>query len=124
MNKRSILVRLQHKLASDSGETIVETLVSVLVSSLALLMLATAIGASVNIVMRSREYMQQFYTAEASMVEKSQKAGSTPTKKGYTTEVPIQQKVSAPSTTPTPLSSGQVDVYSTEDNTVSMYRGE
>lgn len=62
--------------ASNSGETLVETLISVLISSLALLMLATAIGASVNIIMRSRDSMQNFYNGEGKMIKSAQGSGS------------------------------------------------
>ena len=58
--------------ASSSGETWVETLVSVLISSLALLMLATAIGTSVNIVMSSRDRMEEFYGGESEMIKGAQ----------------------------------------------------
>lgn len=56
------------KLRNESGETLVETLVSVLISAIALLMLATAIGTAVNIIMSSRDKMEGFYTDESSML--------------------------------------------------------
>ncbi len=66
-------------MADDSGETMVETLVSILISSLALLMLATAIGASVNIVMSSRDRMEQFYNGEGSMIQNAEASSSSST---------------------------------------------
>jgi len=53
-----------------------ETLVSILISSLALLMLATAIGSSVNIVIRSRNYMSDYYEEESSMIGGSSTPGT------------------------------------------------
>lgn len=68
--------KLASVVASNSGETLVETLISVLISSLALLMLATAIGASVNIIKRSRDSMQNFYNGESKMIRSAQGSGS------------------------------------------------
>ena len=75
--KTSKLVRmLQQKLQGQRGETIVETLVSVLISALSLLLLATAIGTSVRLVLVSRTKMEDHYEAESSLVS------STETKSG------------------------------------------
>ncbi len=68
--------RFTNVVASDSGETMVETLVSILISSLALLMLATAIGTSVNIIMTSRDSMEAFYDGESEMIENAQDSSS------------------------------------------------
>ena len=49
----SMKKRALRKLKSRSGETLAETLVSVLISALALVMLAGAIGAAKNIIANS-----------------------------------------------------------------------
>ena len=51
------------KLKSRKGETISETLVALLISSLALTMLAGAITASANLVEKSRTKMDSYYAA-------------------------------------------------------------
>ena len=55
------------KLRGASGETIVETLVSILISALALMVLATVIGTSVRMVDQSRNHMNEFYKAESQL---------------------------------------------------------
>ncbi|MBO7675098.1 MAG: hypothetical protein J6S63_08830 [Atopobiaceae bacterium] len=64
----SILRRTLHKLLSGSGETMVETLVSILISSLALLMLATAIGSSINVILTSTRHIETFYSDQSALV--------------------------------------------------------
>lgn len=56
------------RLASTRGETIVETLIAVLISSLALLMMATAIGTAVNMIKTSRVTMEATYSDESGMI--------------------------------------------------------
>lgn len=50
-----------NKLMDQSGETLVEALVAILVSSIAMLMLATAIGSAVNIVKSTNVEMARYY---------------------------------------------------------------
>ena len=57
------------KLGSRAGETITETLVSVLISALALVMLAGAITAASNIIKRSRNALSEYYAANEVMAE-------------------------------------------------------
>ena len=52
-----------------SGETIVETLVSILIGSLALLMLAAAIGSSSRIITQSKKTMDEHYSSESALVD-------------------------------------------------------
>jgi hypothetical protein len=52
------------KECSESGETLVEVLVAVLVSALCLLMLATAVGISSNIVNQGRSVANSYYEKE------------------------------------------------------------
>ena len=54
--------KLMSKLRSVAGETIGETLVALLISALALTMLAGAIGAANNIISRSNKAMNDYYT--------------------------------------------------------------
>lgn len=51
------------RLKSKSGETIGEVLVALLISSLALLMLAGAITSSTNLVEKSRKNQEKYYAA-------------------------------------------------------------
>lgn len=110
------LIKAHLKLIDERGETIVETLISVLVSSLALLMMATAIGTSVNIVLQSRGRMERFYQDENTMVGSSIE-GTDSSSVGYTTDVAIRTKE-------VPETSGSLKVYSTTDGSVSLYKGE
>lgn len=55
--------RLRAKLQSRAGESISETLVAMLVAALALTMLAGAITTSRDIIMRTRERLDVYYTA-------------------------------------------------------------
>lgn len=55
--------RLKAKLRGQSGETIAETLIALLISALALTMLAGAIGAAARVVTRSENKMQAYYQA-------------------------------------------------------------
>ena len=54
---------LKGKLYSCAGETIAETLVALLISALALTMLAGAIGTANRIITRSETQMQAYYQA-------------------------------------------------------------
>ena len=56
------------RLTSESGETLTETLVSILITSLALLLLATAIGTAVRIVTRSKSRMSEYYLHESNLI--------------------------------------------------------
>ena len=115
MNNKLFLSKVQLMLGNERGETIVETLISVLVSSLALLMLATAIGTSINIVLQSRDRMEVFYQSENAMIENSIE-GTDSSSVDYTTDVAIRTKE-------VPETSGSLNMYSNEDGSVSLYVG-
>lgn len=66
MNNRFIA-----KLKSRAGETIGETLLALLISSLALVMLAGAISASANMVNASSAKMTEYYQQDAELAERS-----------------------------------------------------
>lgn len=53
--------RILKKLGSEQGETLAEALVAILISSLAMLMLSTAISGSFGIVKNSIEVMETYY---------------------------------------------------------------
>lgn len=55
------------KIKAISGETLVETLVTILISALALMVLATVIATSVRLVDQSRAHMDEFYKAESDL---------------------------------------------------------
>ncbi len=54
--------RIMRKLQSVSGETVAEVLISLLISALALAMLATMIQASSNMITTSKTKMKEYYT--------------------------------------------------------------
>jgi hypothetical protein len=56
---------IKHKLHSKAGESIGETLIAVLISALALLILAGAIGAATRIMTRSNAAVKEHYDADA-----------------------------------------------------------
>ena len=53
---------------SETGETLVETLISILVCAIAILMMSTAIGSSVNVVQSTRKHMEDYYKNESEMI--------------------------------------------------------
>ena len=62
MDKTAIGRKLSHhKLHSQAGESIAETLIALLISSLALIMLAGAISASVRVIERSKSAIEEYY---------------------------------------------------------------
>ena len=56
---------IKHKLHSQAGESIGETLIAVLISALALVILAGAIGAATRIITRSNAAVKEHYDADA-----------------------------------------------------------
>ena len=60
---KDIKRKVNNKLKSKAGESIAETLVALLISALALVMLAGAVTASANIIMLSREKLGRYYDA-------------------------------------------------------------
>lgn len=56
---------IKHKLHSKAGESIGETLIAVLISALALVILAGAIGAATRIITRSNAAVKTHYDADA-----------------------------------------------------------
>lgn len=58
--------RLKRKLNSHAGETISETLIALLISALALVMLAGAITSAMHMITKSRDKVQDYYAANES----------------------------------------------------------
>ena len=57
-----MMKKLKKKLNSRAGESIGETLLSLLIAALALVMLAGAISASSNVITSSRDKLEKYYT--------------------------------------------------------------
>jgi Tfp pilus assembly protein PilV len=57
----------QRKIKNQSGETIAETLVALLISSIALMMLASMINSTVNLVTKSEAKMGDYYAKNAEL---------------------------------------------------------
>jgi Tfp pilus assembly protein PilV len=64
------------KLRSRAGETLTETLVALLISVLALLMLAGAVTSATRVITRSKDKMTQYYAADAGLANRTA-AGSS-----------------------------------------------
>ena len=63
------------KLRSRAGESIGETLVALLISSLALLMLAGAVSSAKNVVTTSKQAMTEYYEAGAKLAAHTKNDG-------------------------------------------------
>ena len=59
---------IRKKLKSTAGESLAEVLIALLISALALVMLAEMINASANMIMRSRKTMEDYYTETPAQV--------------------------------------------------------
>lgn len=73
---KRVINQAQRKTKSQSGETIAETLVALLISSIALMMLAGMINSTVNLVTKSEAKMGDYYTQNAEL-ENSEASRST-----------------------------------------------
>lgn len=65
-----MLKRLRSRLRNNRGESLTEVLVAVLISSIALLMLASMVGTTQDLVRRSKEATQNYVSASNLLVEK------------------------------------------------------
>lgn len=59
------------KLKCQRGETLVEVLVAILISSLGMLMLAMSISSTISIVTSSKTVMNDYYANQTALVEKN-----------------------------------------------------
>lgn len=113
MRFTSFLTSMKQRLLSSSGETMVETLVSVLISALALMLLSTAIGSSVNIVLSSKDSMEKRYADESAMVAGGEKLPGTPK---VTVQVPLETPVPGSGT------AMPIDVFGSSETDLYLYR--
>lgn len=63
--------RIARKLKSRAGESIAETLIGLLIASLALVMLAGAIATATRLVLTSKDKMDGYYEADGNMATRS-----------------------------------------------------
>lgn len=73
---RSLAAALRAKLCSRRGESITEVLVAIVVSGLAILMLATVIATAASTNSSSRTVMEDYYAANNQLVEASESNGA------------------------------------------------
>ncbi|MBR3158913.1 MAG: hypothetical protein IKF14_07385 [Atopobiaceae bacterium] len=105
-----VIGALRCRVLCDRGETMAETLVSILISALALLLLATAIGTSVRVVMRGREHAASLFAVENNLVENAVDS-SSPLPAAETVECSV------------PLSLEEVSDMPNETESVNVYSG-
>ncbi len=67
---------LLNKLRNYSGESIAETLVAVLIAALALLLLAGPINTATNLITKSKNLLDTYYTANNNLALEETKAGT------------------------------------------------
>ena len=68
---RTMAMRMHHKLKSKKGESITEVLVALLISALAIVLLAGMVNASTNMILKSKDKMEKYANAENSVVERN-----------------------------------------------------
>lgn len=66
--------RIARKLKSRAGESIAETLIGLLIASLALVMLAGAISTATRLVVTSKAKMDSYYVADGSLAQRADSA--------------------------------------------------
>ena len=66
--------RIVRKLKNQAGETIAEVLVALLISSIALVMLASMISSTANMVTSSKSKMEAYYKANERLEKQNEKA--------------------------------------------------
>lgn len=81
--KRRRMRAMKNKILSQAGESIGETLVALLIAALALVMLAGAMSSSSGVILKSRDKLDDYYTAneEDNGVIKMTSGGSTAEKR-------------------------------------------
>lgn len=67
-DRERLTAKVNNKLSSNAGESIAETLIALLISALALVMLAGSIYAASNMVTKSRQQLKRYYRANEIMV--------------------------------------------------------
>ena len=84
--------RMKARLKSRAGESIAETLVALLISSLALLMLAGAVTTATRVVELSRRQMTKYYLEDAKLAEAKGSGMATVTLTDNTDEAPLEDQ--------------------------------
>lgn len=87
------MVEMFRKIGNRSGETIGETLVALLIASLALVMLAGAIATSSGIITRSSNTINEYYDTNESVVMMSGAQNGVVTLNGSATTSGVSQTV-------------------------------
>ena len=72
-----MMKKIAQKLKNKGGESISEVLVALLISSLALVMLASMIGTTTRLVTRSKDTMREYYQAANILELMENEAGDT-----------------------------------------------
>lgn len=68
--------KIAAKLRGRAGESLSETLIALLISALALIMLAGAVSAAGNMVTRSKEAMDEYLAADAKLADRTANSSS------------------------------------------------
>ena len=63
MSSHAVTKRAKRKLRSNRGDSLAEVLIALLIAAVALVMLASMINASANMIGRSKVFMSDYYTA-------------------------------------------------------------
>ena len=84
--KKGFSSQIGNKLRSRSGESISETLVALVISSLALVMLAGAISAASNMVTKTRVKLEKYYAANEYVAKQTGEIASNDPDKALTSK--------------------------------------
>ena len=68
---KAALMRMRNKVKSKKGESITEVLVALLISALAIVLLAGMVNASTNMILKSKDKMEKYANAENNVVERN-----------------------------------------------------
>ena len=71
-----MMKKIRNKLKSTAGETIAEVLIALLISSLALVMLAAMINASSNMILKTQKTMNSYYEGFETLAKQSDTGNS------------------------------------------------
>ena len=116
----------KNRIKSSSGESIAETLVALLISSLALVMLAGAIATATRIVTRNREKLDQYYAANEYIAHLTGDIGSADTdyaEKKTSVKITISKEKSTDNSTntdPTQTDPAQTDPTNTDTTETNL----
>ena len=112
MTKAGLKDRINKKLRSSAGESLSETLVSLLISALALAMLAGAITAASHMITSSRDKLRTYYAAKENVETRGATTGSN-------LNVTIKENKTNGATIQSNISVGQYSVTAFRKNIVA-----